>query len=84
LRLLGLELVYAGVPAPRSVFFIWRVLLSVLGLIDFARQRIGVERFIMLSGEVEKDLETLREYYPDKVGFHPQFAGAIAFRAQAG
>lgn len=44
----------------------------MLGLIDFARQRIGVERFIMLSGEVEKDLETLREYYPDKVGFHPQ------------
>jgi 1-acyl-sn-glycerol-3-phosphate acyltransferase len=55
-----------------------------LGFIDFARKRIGVERFIMLSGDIEKDLQTLREYYADKVGLHPQLASTIAFRTQTG
>ena len=52
-----------------------------LGFIDFRRKRIGVERFMTLSGDVESDLALMRSYYADKVGRHPHQASAIAFRA---
>ena len=55
-----------------------------LGFIDFARRRIGVERFITLSGNVARDLDLIRNYYADKVGRHPQQASAIAFRESTG
>ena len=54
-----------------------------LGFIDFARRRIGVERFVTLSGDIEADLALMRAYYADKVGRYPRQASAIAFRAPA-
>ena len=50
-----------------------------LGFIDYGHKRVGIEHWITLSGNEEEDLETLRSYYADKVGHHPEKAGDIRF-----
>ena len=50
-----------------------------LAYIDYARREIGVIRFVHMSGDVERDLGVLRDFYADKVGHHPANAGTIAF-----
>ena len=50
-----------------------------LGFIDFSKKRVGIEHWITLSGDEEKDLATLRSYYADKAGLHPEKAGDIRF-----
>jgi 1-acyl-sn-glycerol-3-phosphate acyltransferase len=51
-----------------------------LGFIDYGGKRIGIERWVTLSGDEEADLQLLREYYADKTGLYPENAGAIRFR----
>ena len=50
-----------------------------LAFIDYGKKQVGVDRWITLSGDEEKDLDTLRAYYADKVGHHPEKAGDIRF-----
>lgn len=51
-----------------------------LAYIDYGKREIGVARFVMMSGDVERDLALLREFYADKVGRHPKQASTIAFK----
>jgi 1-acyl-sn-glycerol-3-phosphate acyltransferase len=51
-----------------------------LAYIDFARRRIGVRKFVTLSGDEARDLALLEDYYADKTGRFPQRASTIAFR----
>jgi 1-acyl-sn-glycerol-3-phosphate acyltransferase len=51
-----------------------------LAYIDYRRREIGVTRFMHMSGDQARDLDTLRDYYADKVGRHPQQASTIAFK----
>ncbi len=52
-----------------------------LAFIDYGSKRIGVERWIELSGDEAADLELLRGYYADKRGRYPENAGEIHFKA---
>ena len=51
-----------------------------LAYIDYARREIGVMQFVHMSGEVERDLRVLRDFYAGKVGRHPANAGVIDFK----
>jgi 1-acyl-sn-glycerol-3-phosphate acyltransferase len=51
-----------------------------LGFIDYGSKRVGIERWISLSGNEEEDLELLRAYYADKTALYPEKAGTVRFR----
>ena len=51
-----------------------------LAYIDYARREIGVTRFVHMSGDVERDLGVLRDFYAGKVGRHSANAGTIDFK----
>lgn len=51
-----------------------------LGFIDYGNRRIGVERWISLSGTEETDLALFRAFYADKTGRYPEKAGDIRFK----
>jgi 1-acyl-sn-glycerol-3-phosphate acyltransferase len=52
-----------------------------LGFFDFKSKRVGVERWVTLSGDEEADLAMLREYYADKTACYPEKAGDIRFKS---
>jgi 1-acyl-sn-glycerol-3-phosphate acyltransferase len=51
-----------------------------LAYIDYRRKQIGVMDFVAMTGDVERDLETLRRFYADKIGRYPAQASKIAFK----
>jgi 1-acyl-sn-glycerol-3-phosphate acyltransferase len=51
-----------------------------LAFIDYRGKRIGVDRWITLSGDEEADLALFRAYYADKTPRYPERAGAIRFK----
>jgi 1-acyl-sn-glycerol-3-phosphate acyltransferase len=70
-------------PHIRSGFYHLALALDVpvaLASIDYRRREIGVQQFVRMSGDVERDLALLREHYADKFGRHPQQASTIRFR----
>lgn len=61
----------------RSGFYHLALRLGVpvgLAYIDFGRKAIGVRDFVWMSGDRQRDLALLREFYADKIGRHPQRA----------
>lgn len=48
--------------------------------IDYRRREVGVVDFVKMTGDVERDLETLRRFYADKIGRYPAQASRIAFK----
>ena len=50
------------------------------GFLDFGRRRIGIGPRIDLSGDMEADLEIIREFYKDVRGRWPEKASPIVFR----
>ncbi|HTN50224.1 MAG TPA: 1-acyl-sn-glycerol-3-phosphate acyltransferase [Burkholderiaceae bacterium] len=67
----------------RSGFYHLALKLDVpvaLAYIDYRRKEVGVTRFVHMSGDVDRDLAILRDYYVDKVGHHPEEASTIAFK----
>jgi len=52
-----------------------------LAFIDYRTRVVGLETFLTLTGDEEKDLSRIREVYADKVGKHPEQASDIRFRA---
>lgn len=50
-----------------------------LAFIDCPTKRIGVETYIAMSGDEEKDLARFRAFYADKRGVRPQMQGEIRF-----
>ena len=51
-----------------------------LAFIDFGKKRIGVERWVSLSGNEEADLALFRTFYADKTARYPDKAGDIRFK----
>ena len=51
-----------------------------LAYIDYRRKEVGVEHFVRMTGDTERDLQVLRDFYADKVGRHPEQASTIAFK----
>ena len=54
-----------------------------LGFIDYRQKLMGIERWVMLTGDEDKDLALFRAFYADKVAFDPQKAGEIRFRERS-
>ena len=57
-----------------------------LGFIDYGHKQVGIERWIALTGDETKDLETLRAYYADKAGRFPKrpATSVFPFRSNGG
>jgi 1-acyl-sn-glycerol-3-phosphate acyltransferase len=55
-----------------------------LAFIDYGRKSLGVRDYVHMSGDVDADLQVLRDFYADKQGLHPRKASTIAFRSAAG
>lgn len=51
-----------------------------LGYIDFGRRRVAIDTYVRMTGDKEKDLQVLRDFYADKRGRRPGHAGQIRFR----
>ena len=51
-----------------------------LGYVDFSRKRLGIGPLVELSGDREQDLQRIAAFYADKIGLHPEDAGAICFK----
>ena len=51
-----------------------------LGFIDYGNKRIGLDRWLTLSGNEDEDIHVLREYYADKTALYPEKAGEIRFK----
>lgn len=52
-----------------------------LGFIDYGGKRVGIERWVRLTGNEAEDLAMLAEYYADKKGLYPELAGDIRFNS---
>ena len=48
--------------------------------VDYPRKRVGIDRMLEPSGDIETDFEVLREYYQDKVGKCPEKQGPVRVR----
>lgn len=53
-----------------------------LAYIDYSRRQVGLQHYIALTGDVERDLDAMRAAYAGKVGKRPEDAGPIRFRAE--
>ncbi|HET9700087.1 MAG TPA: 1-acyl-sn-glycerol-3-phosphate acyltransferase [Burkholderiales bacterium] len=53
-----------------------------LAYIDYRQREVGLRRYITLSGDVERDLDVIREVYAGKAGKRPEHTGPIRFRAE--
>jgi 1-acyl-sn-glycerol-3-phosphate acyltransferase len=55
-----------------------------LAYIDYGKRRVGIETYVRMTGDEERDLQMLREYYADKRARTPEASGAIRFRETTG
>lgn len=53
-----------------------------LGYIDYATRTLGIERYVRFTGDMERDLEMLREFYAPRRGRYPEGASEIRFRRE--
>lgn len=51
-----------------------------LGYIDYGRRHVGIDRYVRMTGDEERDLAMLREFYADKQPKKPANAGGFRFR----
>lgn len=51
-----------------------------LAFIDYARKRIGIERWVKLSGDEQTDLAIFRAFYSGITARYPEKAGDIRFK----
>lgn len=51
-----------------------------LGYIDYATRTVAIDTYTRFTGDRERDLASLREFYSDKRGRRPQCEGRIRFR----
>ena len=52
-----------------------------LAFIDYPRRRVGIERYLELTGQEEQDLDRIRAYYGDKRGRYSEKESDIRFTA---
>ena len=51
-----------------------------LAYIDYAHKTVGLTTYLDLTGDQQRDLDTIRAFYADKIPLRPEKAGAIRFR----
>jgi 1-acyl-sn-glycerol-3-phosphate acyltransferase len=51
-----------------------------LGYLDYARRCIGIDTYVRMTGDEDRDLATLRAFYADKRACIPEHAGELRFR----
>lgn len=51
-----------------------------LGYIDYGRRQVGIDTYVRMTGDVDRDLATLRAFYADKRARVPGLAGELRFR----
>ncbi len=49
-----------------------------LGYLDYPNKVIGVGKVIETSGDIQEDMQIIREFYADKIGCRPELMGDIA------
>ena len=54
-----------------------------LGYIDYGRRHVGIDRYVRMTGDEERDLGILRDFYADIRARIPANAGRIRFRSKA-
>ncbi|MCC4117743.1 1-acyl-sn-glycerol-3-phosphate acyltransferase [Aromatoleum toluclasticum] len=70
------------VPQLKSGFYHLAVQAGVpLGFayMDYGRREVGIGAWVTLSGDAERDLATIRDFYAGRRGKHPDKAGEIRF-----
>jgi 1-acyl-sn-glycerol-3-phosphate acyltransferase len=51
-----------------------------LGYLDYARRCIGIDTYVRMTGDEDRDLATLRAFYADKRACIPEHVGELRFR----
>ena len=51
-----------------------------LGYIDYGRRHVGIDVYVRMTGDEERDLAMLRRFYADKQPRIPANAGGLRFR----
>jgi 1-acyl-sn-glycerol-3-phosphate acyltransferase len=52
----------------------------VLGSVDYQKKQIGLGKVMALTGDMEADLDVIREFYKDRMGKRPENQGPIVFK----
>jgi 1-acyl-sn-glycerol-3-phosphate acyltransferase len=55
----------------------------LLAFVDAAKKECGLGGLVELTGNVERDLATIRAFYGTKRGIHPELASTIRFKAKS-
>ena len=55
----------------------------IFGFLDYKSKRLGLGDSLVLSGDVEKDLDVIRRFYKPLVGRRPKLASPIKFPPSA-
>ncbi|GAB4578749.1 MAG: lysophospholipid acyltransferase family protein [Anaerolineales bacterium] len=53
-----------------------------LGFLDYSKKQMGIGKMLIPSGNLEADLDIIREFYADKKGKYPSEHGEIRVRPQ--
>lgn len=51
-----------------------------LAYIDYATHTLGMDTYVRFTGDEERDLDVIREFYSTRRGYRPELAGDIRFR----
>ena len=54
----------------------------VLGFLDYERKRGGFGPEVIPTGDIAEDMDTIRSFYADKVGRHPELFGEIRLKEE--
>ena len=51
-----------------------------MGYIDYGRRSVGVDTYMYMTGDRDSDMQVIRNFYADKRGRRPEWAGEIRLR----
>jgi 1-acyl-sn-glycerol-3-phosphate acyltransferase len=51
-----------------------------LGYIDYWSRTVGIDTYLRMTGDQERDLDRIRRFYADKRGRRPELAGELRFK----
>ena len=54
----------------------------VMGFLDYGRRRGGFGPALLASGDLKRDMDTIRGFYADKVGKYPEQFGPVRLREE--
>ena len=54
----------------------------VMGFLDYARRRGGFGPALLPTGDIQRDMDEIREFYADKVGKYPDQFGEVRLKEE--